>query len=77
MPLYASHYTKSTPLKKGELPDHKDIIARSQLLRETGLKLAEEVWVKDVGYTMTYEADKKLSDAEEEILCLRKYEPKK
>lgn len=72
--LYASHYTELTPLKKGELPDHKDIIARSQLLREAGLHAREEIWVKDVGYTLTYEGTKKLTPAEEEILCVRSYE---
>lgn len=72
MPKYIPYYDENTGLKRGVMPNHKDICARQQLMKEIGFIVDAEIWIKDYGYVPVYVFARELSHAECQVLCLTK-----
>lgn len=67
-------YRTSLPLSRDLYNRSEDIMSRSQLIRELGGKVADEVWVSGQGYTWIYAFPNILRNVECEVLGLVVFE---
>lgn len=70
---YVPHYSEETAIKKGQCPPPEDILARQRLMREVGINCCDEVWVPGYGYAPLYACPRELSQAEQDVLCLKPF----
>ena len=74
--LYISHYSDKTFLKLNELPNHDDIVARSNAIRQYGLICVGEAWKPGYGKSAVYETvlkNIKLDQDTLNLLCLQEF----
>lgn len=71
---YHSYYSQNTSLPLGVISKYGDSEARSQLLRESGLRCCGEMWLSGYGIVPIYEGTVVLTIDQQNFLCLRKVE---
>lgn len=75
MPTYVPHYSDQTSCKHGELASAADVMAKQQLRKEVGLRCISEVWVPNEGIQPLLQLDRELTQDEQNLMCLRAFNP--
>lgn len=67
---YLPHYDRNTGIPKGSYPTADDVMARSKMIRESGLNCVGEMWDPGNGNVPVYEGPT-LDAVAMQIMCLK------